>query len=275
MFNSIARKAAQFPPLETTSVKLTTWPIALSLTLAFGSMLPICHGGKKPQERDAKPIVIEGQLDANDAKDTSRKGSPAKLHKVKLQQGTPYVIDLVSTAFDAYLRLEAADGKQLAEDDDGGGGTNARLFFIPPASAEYTLVATSFHPKTGKYRLTVQEAHLEVRKLKLEDASATVTDRLALTDGRSPFSPHNVCKIYRVELKAGKVYVIDLESQAFDAYLTLSDASLVRIASDDDSGGGRNARIRFDCKTEGAYYLVATGLGRPEGDFEIRIRAEK
>jgi hypothetical protein len=249
--------------------------IAASLILALGARPAVGQAGKKSQDGDAKPIVIEGQLDANDARDAKRTSSPARQHKVALRQGVPYVIDLVSKDFDAFLRLEDSSGKQLAEDDDGGGGTNARLFFIPPASAEYTFVATAFRPKTGKYRLTVQPAHFEAQTLKLDNNSAGVKGRLALTDGRSPFSPHNACKIYRAELKANQRYVIDLTSPAFDAYLSLADANLVQLTHDDDSGGGLNARITFDCKADGTYYLVATSIGRSEGEFELKVRVAK
>ncbi len=239
--------------------------------IALAALPQAASAGSK--DKAAKPIIINGQLTDKDAKDTRRKeGSRAQRHPVPLRQGVLYVIDLVSKDFDAYLRLEDAAGKPLAEDDDGGGGTNARLFFIPPKTGDYTIVATAFQPKTGKYRLTVQEAHLQSTALPLAKDGATAKGTLTFTGPRSPFSPHNACKLYRVELKAGTTYQIELDSGDFDAYLTLADASLVQLASDDDSGGTRNARIRFDCKHDGTYYVVATGLGHPEGAFELKIR---
>jgi hypothetical protein len=221
----------------------------------------------------AKPVIVNGELNGGDAKDKKLKGSPAKVHKMTLTKGTVYVIDLASKDFDAFLRLEDQQGTPLAEDDDGGGGFNARLFFIPPATAEYALLATSYNGKPGKYRLTVQESGLKPAPLKLERGAVTVQDTLTLKSARSPFSPHNICKIYRVDLTAGTTYTIDLESAAFDAYLSLGDPSLRLLASDDDGGGKRNARIRFACKTAGAYYVVATGLGQPEGAFTLKIAA--
>ncbi len=219
-----------------------------------------------------KPIVINGQLSDKDAKDTKLKASRAHPHTVPLRQGVLYVIDLTSKDFDAYLRLEDAAGKVLAEDDDGGGGKNARLFFIPPKTGDYTVIATAYKPQTGKYRLTVQKAHLQPAALPLEGDGATVKGTLSLKSPRSPFSPHTSCQLYRVELKAGTTYQIDLASADFDAYLSLADARLVELASNDDSGGKRNARIRFACKHDGTYYLVATGLGLPEGSFELKIQ---
>jgi hypothetical protein len=148
---------------------------------------------------------------------------------------------------------------------------NARLFFIPPESADYVLVATCYKPKTGKYQLTVQHSDLQAKPLELVKRAVSAKDKLALSGARSPFSPHNACKLYKVEFKGGTTYVVDLESTDFDAYLSLSDASLRPLASDDDSGGKLNARIRFQCKQDGTYYLVATGLGNPEGDFTLKI----
>ncbi len=121
----------------------------------------------------------------------------------------------------------------------------------------------------------MQQSNLKATALKLDQGAVTVRDRLTSTESRSPFSPHNSCKLYRVDLSAGTTYVIDLESTAFDAYLSLGDASLALVASDDDSGGKLNARIRFECKRDGAYHLVATGLGNPEGEFTLKIGSGK
>ncbi len=231
------------------------------------------------KEATAKPIIIAGELAGNDARDRKLKASPARTHKIELKKGVCYVIDLVSKDFDAFLRLEDAKGKELAEDDDGGGENNARLFFIPPATGEYRLVATCARPKTGKYRLIVEEAKLPADTVKLSNGSATVKGTLIVNGPRSPFSPHNNCRLYRVDLKAGTTYVIDLVSTDFDPYLSLSDASLRPLAHDDDSGGKDdkprkwNARIRFPCKEDGSYVIVATGLSNPVGAFELKIRA--
>jgi hypothetical protein len=239
------------------------------------AVLPICRAGSKEDKKASKPVVIDGELKASDAKDRKLKESPAQSHKVKMTKGVTYVIDLVSKDFDAYLRLEDTAGTFLAEDDDSGGGSNARLFFIPPDTAEYVLIATCYRPKTGKYKLTIQEANVLVRPLELVAGTAAVKDKLTLKSAKSPFSPHTGCVLYRVALKAGTIYVIDLESADFDAYLTLADAGLRVLASDDDSGGNRNARIRFECKQDGSYHIAATGLGLPEGAFQLRIQAAK
>ena len=117
----------------------------------------------------AKPIVIkldgakieagakaefQGQLDPGDAPDPVR-NRPAKVHTVRLAKDKTYIIELRSTDFDSYLRLEDAAGKQLAHDDDGAGFPNARLRFAAPHDGDYRLIATSFDGKTGRYTLRI------------------------------------------------------------------------------------------------------------------------
>lgn len=84
----------------------------------------------------------------------------APVHEVKLQAGTTYVIDLESSAFDTFLRLEDAQGKKLAENDDIEPGqiTDSRLIFNPKTDGLYRLVASAFDQSgIGPYTLTIRE----------------------------------------------------------------------------------------------------------------------
>ena len=51
-------------------------------------------------------LNVSDQLAANDPKDRMRTESYAKVFKADLKAGVGYTIDLVSTDFDTYLRLE-------------------------------------------------------------------------------------------------------------------------------------------------------------------------
>src|SRR5262245_16443356 len=71
---------------------------------------------------DKKPILSKvGVLSEDDPKDTKLKTSPSRNYTVKLTAGKTYQIDLRSSEFDSYLRLEDSAGKEVAEDDDGAG----------------------------------------------------------------------------------------------------------------------------------------------------------
>jgi hypothetical protein len=89
----------------------------------------------------AKAIkLVKGQLKPNDGPDKAR-NVPCQVHTVALKANKTYVIDLESTDFDAYLRLESPTGKMIQEDDDSGGNLNSRIEYRVPADGEYRLVA--------------------------------------------------------------------------------------------------------------------------------------
>src|SRR5262249_55144230 len=106
---------------------------------------------------DPKVILnLNAVLDKNDPFDDKRTNSHHKVHVFKMQKGKQYQIDMISSQFDSYLRLENKDGVQLAEDDDSGGMLNARIYFTPMKTGSYRIIATTFGPGvTGMYTLKV------------------------------------------------------------------------------------------------------------------------
>jgi hypothetical protein len=192
-------------------------PVVLALwLLAGGAFLaaapPGRAGDKEPAAKEevkkaaGEVLKVEEELTKDDPKDKVRTTSHAKTHKVKLQAGTAYQIDMVSKEgnaekFDPYLRLEDPQGRQVAEDDDSGGSNNARITYLADTAGTYTVVATTFGPgMTGKYVLTVKEAKLskaalalsklqqqfqkEVADLKQQQAKATTKDEKDNLEGR-------------------------------------------------------------------------------------------
>jgi hypothetical protein len=105
----------------------------------------------------AKPTVIQGQLTLGSERDPARNRAFCKVYKVALKAGQFYTIDMVSTAFNSYLRLEGPNGEQVAADDDGGGYPHARLMVVAPSDGDYRLIATtSPNGSTGPYTLQIQ-----------------------------------------------------------------------------------------------------------------------
>lgn len=123
----------------------------LALLLVLTSAAVVSAGGKGLLD-----VKVAGKLTDADPKDPGR-GAPSKAHVVRLKAGQVYTIDLVSSQFDAFLRLQDNKGKQLAEDDDSGGGLNARIIFKCPRDGEYRVICTSFNAQgRGAYVLTVR-----------------------------------------------------------------------------------------------------------------------
>jgi len=278
-------------------MKLRQWsiiatPLVALVALGIG-LAPPAGAGEKGEDKkidkkggDFKPIKIDGNLADNDPKDKKLTESPAKIHKVKLTQGRNYEIRLNSDDFDAFLRIEDGDGKELAFDDDSGGGLNSRLLFSPPKTGEYAVIATSLDSKTGKFLLTINDkgapAKLAGKKLQLnEQGGATVTDKLAEGDTPNPIGIFNgqvtkghPCKIYAVELKAGTGIQINLDSDDFDAVLIVTDAKGKVVAFNDDANGTLNSEIKYRAANAGAYNIIATSLNNAVGDYTLKVQTK-
>jgi peroxiredoxin len=113
------------------------------------------------QEREIKRI--NAKLSLQDPRDT-RRDAPCKIYSQRMSAGKVYTIDMVSSQFDAYLRLEDQKGNQLDEDDDSGGGLNARMVFNCSRDDEYKIICTSFNAQgEGNFTLTVKESMQTVR----------------------------------------------------------------------------------------------------------------
>jgi hypothetical protein len=175
----------------------------------------------------------------------------------------------VSKDFDAYLRIEDEQGKELAWNDDGGGERNARIAFRAPADGVYRVIATTFHDKAvGKFVLNVRSEG-EMRNVLRIDGQITAGDE------RDTVRTESVRKVYEVKMSAGREYVIDLRSEDFDSYLRLEGDDRAELARDDDSGGFPHARIRYRAARDGVYRVIATTYrGGAYGRFSLSITEE-
>lgn len=236
-------------------------------------------GPAKEPAKDAKAdkleLVIPGQILDNDPVDKVR-NVPGKVHAVKMLKGQSYQLDLVSTDFDSYLRLEDSAGNQLAQDDDGGGMLNSRIRFTAAKDDTYLIYATSLGGGAGGYTLSVKSYVVAPVKLVAMPALANKTSQvkaeLALNDPLANARAHP-CKTFTIDLKAKKTYRIDM-SAGFDTYLILEDANGVLIDQNDDNGESLDSRIRFQPAVDGRFRLVATTYNGQVGEFTLRVTEE-
>ena len=209
----------------------------------------------------------------------NRNGSYARHYKFTLNSETSVTIDLESSQFDAYLYLSDEDGRLLREDDDSGSGTSARIqeSLLP---GRYVIEATSHESgATGHFKLTVEGASdiVRTREPNLSGGALPFFEDGTMVGrwtGNSSISAHRsdcYARHYSFELNSRSIVTIDLESSR-DAYLYLIDSAGERIASDDDSGEGTNARIRETLQA-GFYTIEATTYGnRQTGSFELTLQ---
>jgi hypothetical protein len=116
-------------------------------------------------------------------------------------------------------------------------------------------------------------------ELKLNNGTASVTGNLTDADPRDKMHKQSPSKVYTVNLNAGKMYQIDMESQQVDPFLVLQKASGEMVAANDDVGfGNLNSRINYQCTQAGQYRIVATCLwpappGRNKtGTFTLKVQ---
>lgn len=221
-------------------------------------------------------LNVAGNIQPNDNPDPVRM-KPGKTHEVKLKKGTSYQLDLMSNNFDAYMRLEDETGREIAKDDDGGEGLNSRIKFTADKDGAYKIFATTFNGGEGNYTLVVRALGAgNVVKGAIELPAPTAAKpaqhagQLQLNDPADPVR-NRPAKLYTVELKAGKTYVIDLMSAQFDCFLRLENPEGKQLAQDDDGGEGLNSRIRFQCTADGRYRLYAAALFMGQGQFTLVV----
>jgi hypothetical protein len=213
----------------------------------------------------------EGEVTRADPKDRVR-NNPCKIYEVPLTQGKSYVIDLRSTEFDPYLRVEGPKGNEVARDDDGGGFPNARIKIAAPETGTYRISVTAFGVGLGKYTLEVRAEDAEAKVYNA--AGLKIDARLAANDPKDRVRKNAAAKMYLVKMTADKTYTIDMESEEFDTFLRLEDEKGKELAQDDDSGGDLNARLTFRAPASGTYRVIATSFEGGTGPFQLRIREE-
>ena len=93
---------------------------------------------EKPEVKKGEKITLkdgmaklDSALKGDDEKDKVQK-QPCKVITVELKKNHSYKIDMTAKEIDSYLRVENADGKELAKDDDSGGFQHARIHFYCP-----------------------------------------------------------------------------------------------------------------------------------------------
>src|SRR5437773_1155755 len=92
---------------------------------------------RKPQELklEGDSVKVQGRLTADDPKDPKTQ-RPSQTYTLKLPAGAIIVIELVSSEFGAFLRLEDSARKEPAFDDDNHFGLNSRIVFETEKEAE-------------------------------------------------------------------------------------------------------------------------------------------
>lgn len=103
----------------------------------------------------------------------------------------------------------------------------------------------------------------------------TVSGTLASTDAK--MDNNTLYEDYTVRLNANQSIEALMSSSAFDAFLRVgrnTGTAFQEAKSDDDSGGGTDARVRFTAPEDGVYTIRANALNAEgSGAFQLRLSA--
>ncbi|MEP6922110.1 MAG: PPC domain-containing protein, partial [bacterium] len=234
----------------------TTGPY--SVTLTFGS------GGGTVCPPTPTPIAsgqtLNGTLSATDC--VLQDNTAYDSFSFTANAGQQVAITMTSTSqVDPYLFLVAPDGSTIGEDDNGGGGTSARIppiagtFGSLPATGTYIIFANTLQPtQFGNYSVTLNFSGSSCAAAPIS-IGQTISGALAATDCRLP-GDGSFFDSYTFNGTAGQQIAIAMTSTSFDDFLILLSPTGSVIATDDNSGGGTNARIPG---ATGALTLPSTG----------------
>jgi len=206
-------------------------------------------------------IPVQGVItDKNDTQFYSFTGKKDDIVSIRMNR--------TGGALDSFLRLLDPTQREIANDDDSGGGQNSLISsFVLPMDGTYTIVATRFDPtqetSVGPYEIQIDvsgNAFQNVANVPRIEVGSTVQGSITAT------APQMV---YVFVGRQGDALTISMSKVDgnLDPRLIILNADQKPISSDDDSGGGQNAKIDpFTVPTTGIYYIVATRYGGSKGD---------
>jgi Bacterial pre-peptidase C-terminal domain len=181
-------------------------------------------------------------------------------------------------ALDAFLALLSPAQIEITNDDDSGGGQNALIDrFVLPVDGTYTIIATRFDraqgTSVGAYQLQVdisgnvfQDVPTSIQRL---EVGSTVTGAITADAPQV---------LYAFLGRQSDVLTIAMNQVDgdLDPRVAILNSSRSPITSDDNSGGGQNARIdSFVVPSTGVYYLLATHASRADtsGQYTLTLTA--
>ncbi len=225
------------------SVKLGGDPCTMSVPIAVGQTLTgsLANGDCQLTEMDGSLTYID-------------------FYSFNGTAGQPVSISMSSSNFDTYLLLVDPDGKVIEEDDDGGDGSNSRIpmdggVVILPVTGQYIIGANSYNTATGAYSVTLNARDANCAATNL-NYNQTVSGMLTSADCAVNFDGDvYYTDLYTFSGTAGQQITIRMSSTVVDSYLVLDTPSGANSVSDDDGGGGNDARI----PASGTYTLPETG----------------
>src|SRR4029079_16697534 len=181
------------------------------------------------------------------------------LYKFTLASTQVVTLTTQSAAFQPITNLYDVNGNFIVADSSSAG--QSRVTRTLPAGTYYVASEGKTFTSNGAYTLSLTgvatvacSAASSIQTITPTTAGTTVAGTLVAGD--CTIFDGTFADVYKITVTTTATVQVDLTSTAFDAYLWLYDANFVSITSDDNSGGGTNARLSRSL-TAGTYYIEA------------------
>ncbi len=247
----------------------------MSRRLLFPALLLFLPAALAAQEGLVPGRIAQGSLTAMDP--STSEGQRYDEWRVSLSARHRYRVVMRSRAFDAFVAVGRGTGSAFvmaASDDDGAGGTDASAMFVPGVDGEYVVRARALSAEAeGAYTVAVtDEGEVQPLRAQLIQTGQAVSGALdskdATTDDGKPVD------YYRFTGRSGRRYVVTMLAQSFDAYLESGSGAngvFSKERSNDDGGGGTNARLAWVTRGSGEVWILARGLSADTGRYTLLL----
>jgi hypothetical protein len=215
--------------------------------------------------------------------DTISSTQPQIYYTFRAEAGDIVNIEMVrsSGTLDPFLQIVDSNRFVLAENDDApsSGTRNAHIEnLIIETTGTYIIVATRYGQAAGEsvgsFVLTITESE----KSGLANSELTAIPLSYNQTHEDVINADQIARYYVFQAERDDLITITQNQTTgqLDAFLTLANAGLQPLITDDDSGGGRNARIeKYRIPADGAYYIIAGRIdgatGTSTGNYRLQL----
>lgn len=202
---------------------------------------------------------------------------PAHAWKLIVKKTAVYKIRLASVTMDPFVLIADSTGTIVDYDDDGAGGTDSELL-IQITPGEYTVFATVAYGALGSYKLTGESSPVRQCRPQSLTMSVDVDGEITASDCRYAdlipmISSHSTLDTYSLESNQPFIMTARMDSTGVDSFLGIIGGDGKVVQFDDNSGGGKNARLRLSVPA-GTSVIYATTTVPGAGFYKLRVDSE-
>ena len=182
--------------------------------------------------------------------------------------GTYIIASTDNGGSDPYGYLYTSGGTQLEFNDHGNGNSNFKITYTLYAGTEYVIGAGMWSNGTGSYTLAVTQQS--------GNDNTTLANAAYITAGtpaRVSINAASQVRYFKFTPAATGAYIIaSATNGSSDPYCYLYTSGGAQLASNDDSDGGRNFKIKYTLYAGTTYVIGAKMFSTGTGSYTLTVR---